>query len=158
MTVMFDSNIYDELDADLQAMDFLTRLISNGQVQLFITGVQINQIRNIPNNEKRNRLQSLLNILSPIKLFVEYAPYGYAYGECYGGLSPDSILDHNKFITSNSHIEDAMIAATASSNKYKLDYIVTNDNKFKKKLKSQTTSTRPINFIDFLELLKKMAT
>jgi hypothetical protein len=127
------------------------------KLELFITSVQLNEIGKMTDEAKRNRVLSLLSDLAPTKLFVELAPYGYAYGECYGGLSPDSILDHHKFITSRSQTHDAMIAATASSLKYKLDNIVTDDKKFRKKLNSQDVVTKAISYDEFISEISPMA-
>ena len=42
-----------------------------------------------------------------------------------------------------------MIAATASSKKYQFDYVVTDDNSFRKRLNRQNTSTKAVTFDEF---------
>jgi hypothetical protein len=69
-----------------------------------------------------------------------------------------STLDHKGFVTSQSHIGDAVIAATASSTKYKLDYVVTDDNTFRKKLNAQNASTKGIGYREFLHKMNSMTT
>jgi len=155
---MLDTNIFDKLLVDSLTVERLKRLVMCGKIQLLITSVQVNQIEKIADEAKRSALLTLLSELSLNKLFVEYAPYSYAYGECYGGLSPYAILDHERFVTSQGHIEDAMIAATASSTKYELDYVVTDDDRFRRKLNAQGLSTKAIRYGDFCQKISSMAT
>ena len=84
---MIDSNIFDILEQDAKSIDRISRLVKDGVLQLFITSVQRNQLNNISNIARRDRLLSIIHRLNMKQLPVEYAPYGYAYGECYGGLS-----------------------------------------------------------------------
>jgi rRNA-processing protein FCF1 len=146
---MIDSNIFDKLDQDPTAIERISKLVNAGVVQIFITSVQRNQLNNISDITKRDRLLSIVHRLNMKQLPVEYAPYGYAYGECYGGLSLDVVLDTNKFVSSLTQIEDAMIAATASSSKYDLDFVVTEDVGFQKRLRRQSIVTQPISWSKF---------
>ena len=150
LNAMLDTNIFDRLLIQPASVDFLNNLVRANKVQLFITAVQRNQINQASDETKRNALLSILERLHVQKIPVEFAPYGYVYGECYGGLSPDVTLDREDFIKSNNkHIEDAIIAATASSKKYQMDYVVTDDKGFRKRLNRQQSTTKAITFEKF---------
>ena len=158
MKLMLDTNIFDKLSINASDALLLKQLSLSRQLEVFITSVQINQINQITDDNKRNRLLALLSDVAPTKLIVEYAPYGYSYGERYGQPTSDVILDRDKFITSQSHIEDAIIAATASSAKYNLDFVVTDDIKFRKKLNAQSIGTKAINYKELVYKINSMAT
>lgn len=156
MNYMLDTNIYDKLVVDHETCALVSRLQHLEFVKIYITSVQLNEILAIPDLNKKNLLLILLAELSPRKIPVELAPYGYAYGECYGGISPDAVLDHEKFMTSEQHVNDAMIFATASSNKYKIDIIVTDDGRFTKKVKAQNLITTTMNYEAFKRQISSM--
>jgi rRNA-processing protein FCF1 len=150
MTAMLDTNVIDKLLVEEQFLERVNFLVKQGRLQIFITGVLKNQIRQITDDTRREILQRTLRKLKVQYVPVEFAPYGYTYGECYGGLSPDVTLDRDDFIGGNNkQIDDAMIAATASSKKYKLDYVVTDDKGFTKRLNRQNTLTKAISFEEF---------
>ena len=157
MNFMLDTNIYDEVLKDKQTYQELLRLSHGGLVKLFITSVQLNEINAIQNIEYKNRIIQVVEELSPEKLSVELAPYGYAYGECYGGISPEVTLDSDKFMTSKKHVHDVMIFATASSNKYKIEVVVTEDVKFRAKVKAQGLTTSKINYDEFRNHISSLA-
>ena len=71
------------------------------------------------------------------------------------GFLPDVVLDTKKFVSSLNQIEDAMIAATASSSKYDLDFVVTEDVGFQKRLRKQSVVSKPISWADFCSVLEK---
>ncbi len=147
---MLDTNIVDRLADDATFTDLLRSLIADSKIQLFITCVVVNQIRQIVDTAKREQLNQVLRTLRATYIPVELAPYGYAYGECYGGISPDVAIDDERFIAGNNdQIEDAMIAATASSKKYRFRYIVTEDKQFRGKMKRLSTTTKAISFDEF---------
>jgi rRNA-processing protein FCF1 len=150
MKVMLDTNAIDRLSEDQEFVVLLKDLIAADAMHLFITSVLKNQIADIPGEAKRSQFFQILDILKTESIPVELAPYGWAYGECYGGVSPDISLDHEHFIGGkNSEIPDAMIAATASSKKYNLDFVVTNDEDFIKKLNRQGLHSKAIRFHQF---------
>lgn len=147
---MLDTNIIDKLLLDKVFIEKLNSLVLGGKLRIFITGVLKNQLRQTPNVKRREELLQTLAGLRVEYVPVEFAPYGYAYGECYGGLSPEVTLDHQQFIGGNAkQVEDAMIAATATSKKYEFDYIVTDDDGFRKRVARQNTSTKPVTFNGF---------
>ena len=149
MNFMLDTNIYDEVLKDEQTYQKLLRLSHGDLVKLFITSVQLNEINAIQDIKYKNRIIQILEGLSLKKLSVELAPYGYAYGDCYGGISPEATLDTDKFMTSKKHVHDAMIFATASSSKHKIDVVVTEDVKFRAKVKAQGLTTSTMNYEKF---------
>ncbi len=150
MKAMIDTNIVDKMVQDGKFAEALRAMVTKGSIQIFYTAIVRNQIQQVPDSKKREQLQDALECLKAEYIPVEFAPYGYVYGECYGGLSRDVILDREDFIRGNNkQIEDAIIAATASSQKYQLDYIVTEDTKFIKKMNRQGTHTKAINFEEF---------
>ncbi len=147
---MLDTNIIDKLLLDKVFIETLNSLVIGGKLRIFITEVLKNQLRQTPNVKRREELLLTLAELRVEYVPVEFAPYGYAYGECYGGLSPDVTLDHQQFIGGNTkQVEDAMIAATVTSKKYEFDYIVTDDDGFRKRVTRQSISTKPVTFDGF---------
>lgn len=150
MTVMLDINIVDKLVQEQQFLVTLNSLVDQGKLKIFITGVVKNQIRRITDGQKRETLERTLERLNVHYVAVEFAPYGYAYGECYGGLSPHATLDRDDFTGGNNkQIEDAMIAVTASSKRYEFDYVVTDDKGFIRRLNRQKVTTKAITFKEF---------
>jgi predicted nucleic acid-binding protein len=156
MKAMLDTNIFDKLLVDKAGLDVIIKAVKNQKLETFVTSVQINEINQIQDKIKRENLISLITEISSKKLFVELAPYGYAYGECYGGISPDIAMDDEKFITSNSHIEDAMIIATASSKKYLLEYIVTDAKTFTNKIAAQSSNIKTCNYSEFINTVENI--
>jgi rRNA-processing protein FCF1 len=154
MTAMLDSNVYDKLIQDEAACSLLERHVQDGSLNLFSTSVQINELNAIPDVHKRDRIRSLVEELRVRKLHVEYAPYGTAYGECFGGLSPQVRLRPEQMATSRQQLPDAMIALTATSENHNVDFLVTEDDRLKRKVNKEQLVTIAVSLHEFLDCIR----
>jgi hypothetical protein len=156
ITAMLDSNVYNKLMTHEEARSLLQQSVTRGALILYCTSVQINELKATPDLVTRARLLSLMPELNIQKLIVDYAPYGKAYGECYGGLSHSAIrMQPEQIITPSNHHADAMIAITATSKNHNIDFLVTEEKRLPKKVNDAWLKTTAMTLSDFVELLRE---
>ena len=79
---------------------------------------------------------------------------GTAYGECYGGLSPEVRIPPELFVSSHQHIPDSMIGLTASSKKNNIEFLVSEDSAFRGKMNRNQQVTKAVSLQEFLEIIR----
>ena len=129
MRIMFDTNAFDKMCSSNGDVE---KIIASDQYEYFITSVQIEEIGNIPDTNKEQRIQDLL-MLCQIRaqlLFTPAAVDSGRVGYCVVGGEEDVYSELLNETRSNKN--DAVIGSTA---KREQCTVVTDDKDFKKRLK-----------------------
>ncbi|MDE7305609.1 MAG: type II toxin-antitoxin system VapC family toxin [Alistipes sp.] len=124
--VIFDSNVFDDIVAGKIDMDILTR---NG-VEVYITHLQVDEINECPDAEKRARLFNSMTELRPYKVPTESFCVGISrIGSA--KINDGSGLIQKLEAGNSNNAHDALIGETAIKNGLTL---ITNDKKFKNRV------------------------
>jgi hypothetical protein len=134
MKIMFDSMIFDKLAAKPNLVDLLKGLVEDGAILVLTTHIQINELADIPDEEKRKKLSEI-----PLEITTEIVPtsgaiFGVsAYGYSTHGDARDAEISIDDVMAgSPNDVHDALISSTASVH---ADVLVTEDKGLTKKLK-----------------------
>lgn len=144
MKLMFDTNTFDKM-----LLSSIDKMLSCEEHDYYITSIQIEELGNIPDTKKEQRIQNLIS-LCMLRAHLLYTPA--VIGATRIGLSVladendayESLLNENK-----SNINDAIIGSTA---KRENCTVVTNDGRFARKLKANDIPA--ITFEEFVDLLE----
>ncbi|MCR5863442.1 hypothetical protein LRS05_15545 [Flavobacterium sp. J372] len=125
MDVIFDSNVFDNLISGELEID----IIKNKDHKIIVTHIQIDELNECKDTEKRAQLFNRVVELKPEKISTETFVIGVSRigsAKIGGSKIYDSIMRGNP-----KHINDALIGETAVKNNLML---ITNDIKLKKKI------------------------
>lgn len=166
--VMFDTNIYDALVADTATFQKLIGLIDRGEIQIITTHIQDDELperikeafhieeEEIPTSGfvigvsriGQAKLGHTKSRLKEENLPTAGAVWGVSkWGESKWGDGSQSGISLDDIATATgNHIEDALIATTASEN---CDIFVTNDARLFKRLKKIAPKCQTMNYEGF---------
>jgi predicted nucleic acid-binding protein len=148
MRIMIDSNIYDDLITDQITLDKVTTLQADGHIILLTTHVQDDEISKTPDLTKLEKMQLLPLEEVGTSVFILNKS---RLGKAKLGTGESGQISYNKIKKNNTkHVEDAIIATTAGD---VADTFVTNDKTLRKKILSQNTALRILDYSDFKELI-----
>ena len=142
-TFMLDTNANNSIAYDKSFFDCTDLAVNNRKLTLFITHIQEDEIDKIPNSELRS------NLLNFIQNYCTRIPTrGFVLGvsqlgeaSFYDGEEIDAIYKGNIKM-----MHDALIAATA---KCDVDYLVTNDNILRKRVKKELPTLKLLTNSEF---------
>ncbi|MFH0949006.1 MAG: hypothetical protein V1802_00790 [Candidatus Aenigmatarchaeota archaeon] len=138
--IMFDSNIFDEIAKGILGIDELEKCIE--KFEFYITHIQIDEINNCPDKEKRAILTLFKTQIRPILIPTE----NFVFGVSRLGLSK---LGNGNTLNELGKPKDALIGETAIKNGCVL---VTNDEKLIKKVKKK--DGKALTLEEFKEMIK----
>lgn len=125
MKVIFDSNVFDDLING--KLDIET--LKTGKYKVYITHIQVDEINECPDNEKRAKLFNFLTEIRPEKISTESFIIGTSrLGSAKLG---DGNLIEELRMGNYKRTNDALIGETAIKNSLTL---ITNDKKFRNKV------------------------
>lgn len=128
MRVMFDSNAFDKM---ISAETDLDRIAESTKHEYFITSIQIEELANIPDDKREQRI---LNLLAMCKInarllltpaVIDHARIGFCV------FADENDVYNDLLKASKSNVNDAMIGSTA---KRENCTVVTDDDDFSKRL------------------------
>jgi len=144
--VSFDSNIYDAFLSD--GDEFLNKImdfIEAEKIEIYKTHIQDDELANIQDKEKRNKIDNLKLKLKPNHTVTNVGIWGISkwdqcnYGKGFGGVRlSDLSSNHEK------HGRDALIALSAHQF---VDFLVTNDKKLKSRCENNNIKVK--NYSEF---------
>lgn len=126
--LIFDTNVYDEIVEGVLQVDFLTEK----KVKLFTTHIQIDELSNTPDADKRAQLFISLIELRARLLPTESFVIGYSRIELAKITDGDALIDRLER-GSSRRTNDAIIGEVAIKHKLTL---ITNDERFKSVVKA----------------------
>ncbi|MFY9270501.1 MAG: hypothetical protein WAO55_12235 [Candidatus Manganitrophaceae bacterium] len=130
-TIMFDSNIYDEITIVPALVARIEQLTQAGKLRILTTHVQEDEINQIKDDMKKNAFMGLSTTRIPTSGFIlDVSRFDEACLD--GGPAMEDIQGSTK-----SHSEDALIGNTATR---QADILVTNDKRLYKKTKELSTA------------------
>lgn len=156
LAVMFDTNVFDWLLMHERALNIVRERTGSGALKILITSVQMNELGAISDLEKRIAVEALIQSLHVELIPVSFAPYGYAYGECYGGKETGVTLDTDALVNGRKHVEDVMIAATSTSLSNQINILITQDRRLRNRLNSLNGNATAIAAEEFCQLLQQI--
>ncbi len=132
MKLMFDTQIYDLVVAQIDMLEKMNDLNRKELIEIYTTHIQRDEILDIPDLVKKERMMLLITKLVPTNGAVYgVSKYGMAtYGD--GSLSALFSIDDFR-PDSKKHTKDALIATTTARD---VDVLVTVDARFSKKMKA----------------------
>ena len=126
MKVVFDSNVFDDI---ITGKIDINRLIQNG-LEVYITHLQVDEINECPDSEKRAQLFNSMTELRPYKVPTESFCVGISrIGSA--KINDGSGLIQKLEAGNSNNAHDALIGETAIKNSLTL---ITNDKKFKNRV------------------------
>ena len=128
MRIMFDTNAFDKM---ISAKTDLDRIAKSSKHEYFITSIQIEELANIPDNKREQRIRNLL-ALCTIRAKLIYVPavMGYArVGFCV--CAEDNDLYTELLNETKRNAPDAIIGSTAHRENCT---VITDDARFIKRL------------------------
>jgi|JI10StandDraft_1071094.scaffolds.fasta_scaffold17638_8 rRNA-processing protein FCF1 len=148
MKVMFDTQIYDLVIAELGMTQTLNSLATKGVLKILTTHIQQGEIQGIPNEEKRRMISEIITeCVTTSGAVYGVSVYNMAtYGDGNtGGFGIDDVRSKT-----GGHTNDALIATTASRD---ADVLVTEDKRLANRLKQLNTQTKVWLFADLKQYL-----
>ena len=146
MRIMFDTNAFDKMHS---SETDVARIIESNKYEYYVTSVQIEEIGDIPDEKKEQRIKNLL-ALCMLRAHLLYTPavFGYSrFGYCI--IADENDIYEDLLTDSRNNVKDAMIGSTAYRENCT---IVTDDKDFTKKLKAHSIST--MTYDEFMHSLK----
>ncbi len=148
MRVMLDSMVHDLVAADASVLALIKAKLEDGTLTLVSTHVQRDELSRIPDDEKRDAVQSI-----PVaRTATRGAMWGVsAWDECtWGDEDGDKILAQ---VTNGNpvHAEDALIGATAD---VAADVLVTQEHRLRNRLQAAGSQLQVWTFDEFAAWLR----
>ena len=131
MRIMFDTNAFDKMHDDLD------KILACQKYEYYITSLQVEEIKNIPDNKETMKLKNFIALskIQPPSLPVPAVVGVAKAGDCVP-MNDSAYMDLLK--VTHSNVADAMIGATA---KRESCTVVTEDKDFSKRLRKHGIPT-----------------
>ncbi len=140
---MFDTQIYDQVITESGMTQLLNKLSTQGRLKILTTHIQQDEIKAIPDEEKKLAIQEIVTeLVNTSGAVYGVSKWGMAtWGDgSSGGFSIDEVRSESK-----GHTKDALIATTAARD---ADVIVTEDKRLVNRLKQLGVQTKVWSFAD----------
>jgi predicted nucleic acid-binding protein len=124
---LLDTNIFDKIVADPEALQLVRSLTSEGKIALFTTHVQEDELAEIPDEAKKERIVQIPRKSLPTGFIIGYSRLDMAR------LGTEAPIEAIRRGNREKYTEDALIAATAQADSCLL---ITEDNTLRKRAES----------------------
>jgi hypothetical protein len=142
-----DSNIFDKIISDKEVKNKILILKRSNKMKIFTTHIQLDELNATPNETKRKKLVECAKEIS------ECIPtMGVVIGVSKVGMARISNGEEIQKIRQNQlkMTRDSLISSTASSD---ADFLVTDDEKFAKRVKQELKNITVLKYDDFVKIL-----
>jgi len=147
--IMLDSNILDDIINGTISRDEFT-MAKKKNYKFFITHVQVDELNDCPDQEKRKKLNLFLTTISPEMISTESVVVGVSrvgFAKLGDGDKYDKLKNNSSNIKKS---KDALIGETALKNKLVL---LSNDKQFRNKIRSEGGNA--ISVDDFKKIIEQ---